>query len=73
MTKIVMKFPPHTEKILSKIIKIDKPHEKGLIIILFKLLTDIFTHNSMHLNIWQHKFEENHKFVEVYYFVEVKS
>ena len=27
MTKIVMKFPPYIEKILSEIIKFDKPHD----------------------------------------------
>ena len=46
MTKMVMKFPPCIEKNLSEIIKIDKPHEKGPIITIFKLFTDIFTQNS---------------------------
>ena len=40
MTKMVMKFPPYIEKNLSKMINIDKPHEKGLIMTLFKLFTD---------------------------------
>ena len=42
-----MKFPPFIEKILSEIIKINSPHEKGLIITLFKLFTNIFTQNSL--------------------------
>ena len=49
MTKMVMKFPPSIGKDLSKIIKIDKLHEKDLIIKNFSnyLRTDIFTQNSM--------------------------
>ena len=42
-----MKFPPCTEKNFSEIIKIEKLHEKGLIVTLFKLFTDIFIQNSM--------------------------
>ena len=30
MTNTVMKFPPYIEKDISKIIKIDKPYEKGM-------------------------------------------
>ena len=44
---MVMKFPPYDKKKSSDIIKIDKPHEKSLIITLFQLFTDIFTQNSM--------------------------
>ena len=48
-TNTIVKFPPYIEKDLSKIIKIDKPYEKGLFIwfTLFKLFTDIFIQNSM--------------------------
>ena len=40
-------FPSYIEKFLSKIIKIDKLREKGLIITLLKVFTDIFTQNLM--------------------------
>ena len=47
MTKILMKFPPYIKKNLKEIIKIDKPHEKGLLLAFLKLLANIFTQNSM--------------------------
>ena len=47
MTKMLMKFPPCIVKILREILKIAKPHEKSLIITLFKLLKDILIQNSM--------------------------
>ena len=47
MTKIAMKISPFNEKSLSEIIKIDKPHEKGFVVTLFKLFTNIFIQYSM--------------------------
>ena len=47
MTKMAMKFPQCIEKKLIEIIKIDKSHERDLIITLFKLFTDILAQYSM--------------------------